>query len=56
MKIELNNIEYTYTCSALVLKCMSCSLCHVSVPFCVLLCRTGRIIRLNEYRSNIFNL
>lgn len=56
MKIELNNIEYTYTCAALALKCTSCSLCHVSVCFCVLLCRIGRIIRLNEHKSNIFNL
>lgn len=56
MKIELNNIEYIYTCAGLALKCASCSFCNVSVPYCVLLCRTGRIIRLNENRSNIFNL
>lgn len=56
MKIELNNIEYTYTCETLALKCTSCSLCRVSVAICVLLCRTGYIVRLNEHRSNIFNL
>lgn len=54
MKIELNNIEYTYTCAAR--QCTSCSLWYVSVVFCILLCRTGCTVRLNEYRSNIFNL
>jgi hypothetical protein len=56
MKIELNNIEYTYTCAGLALKCASCSLHHIPIPFCVLLCRTGYIVRLNEHKSNIFNL